>query len=155
MKKLKSLFVAGLLITACSKNTVKPSATVIAPIDVTGSWSIYSTTENNNPTITADQYPCLAENVITFKSDSTWSAAYSGTDVCYTSPKGVGASTEGTPGAAPNTGTWHRNGNNIMLGAGSTSVVTNVNGKLTLTETDIFTLHGSTNIYISVLNKKK
>jgi len=143
---MKKTFLALAIIfsfAACKKDNKQPS-TVIQPLNATGSWALYSNDDTffTVGKVTADQYPCIANNILTFKSDSTYSSNYTGTSICYVSAvRGNGSTTLGMPGQPPQTGTWRRNGNDIYIGT-EHYVISNPNGKLTLNLNSSFTVNG-------------
>jgi len=156
MKNTFFLFAIILLLAACSKDK-KVTPPIITPLDVTGQWSLYSSDDTFFTTgiVTANQYPCITNNIITFKSDSTYSSQYTGTDICYITPThgGNGSAAIGEPGQPVKTGTWRRNGNDIYIGTDH-YVASKVNSSLVLNATGSFTLNGTTYTITSVFHKK-
>jgi hypothetical protein len=145
----RTLFILAitlLLVIACKKdNAVNPS------IEIIGSWSTYSYDDTffSLSNVTADQYPCIADNTLTFKSDSTFTQTYSGGSVCN-----IGSSvTFGVPGQAPLTGTWHQEGNDVYCGPDH-YVMSSKNGKLILTSNIVFIYNGTSYTETAVLHKK-
>src|SRR5579859_6815879 len=104
MKKLLILILIALIFTTCKKDN--------KPIDVTGTWSLYSWDDNNPSSIhvNVNQYPCMAGNILTFNKDQTYTVKYIGTDTCFVTPPSVSLpptkSWIGMPGQAEVTGTW-------------------------------------------------
>jgi hypothetical protein len=146
MKKAIFLFAIVLVFTTCKK------AKNIAPVsllDVTGKWALYSWNDNayTNINATADDYPCMSENVLTINSDQTTLTNYIGTDTCYvthdlkTGVTGLRGSAIGLPGQASSSNTWHRNGNDIYVG-NQLYRVTSENGKFMLTWRDTVVING-------------
>jgi hypothetical protein len=80
MKNKFLLFFSLLLLVACKKNKISNPAD--QTFDAVGTWSMYST--GSGPyTKTADSYPCLANNKLTFNADSSYLAFYAAADTCY------------------------------------------------------------------------
>ena len=127
-----------LLFTTCKKETKTNTTTTL---DVVGKWNLYSWNGNvpSNLNVTADQYPCIAENVLTLNANGTTNLSYTGLDSCYVTAihHGSGLATLGVPGQASTASTWTLDGDKLYLPGnnGSPSIITNVNGKLHMTTT--------------------
>ncbi|MBS1519779.1 MAG: lipocalin family protein [Bacteroidetes bacterium] len=130
MRKLLILIPAVLMFATCKKDN--------KPIDVTGSWSLYSWDDNSLIPlhVNANQYPCMEGNVLTFNKDQTYTIKYIGTDTCFVAPHSASFPPTGTwigmPGQAEVTGTWSQNGNTVTWG-GSQGVISTSNGKTFIT----------------------
>ena len=151
MKKILFILAIVTLFISCKKD--KPAQPT--PLDATGAWNLYSSVSTffTIGTVTADTYPCMKSNVLIFKSDSTYSAAFTGTGPCYVTPtQGVGAVTIGSPAQQPTAGTWRRNGNDIYIKTDH-YVITNVNNQLILTATFNFTVSGTSYTTTEVFHK--
>ena len=113
---------------------------------VVGTWTLDSTYTELPIIISANaaQFPCLANNIITFNSDNTATASYIGADTCYLLNMPGLKTFQGVPGHAPEKSTWTTNGNKVNLTSnGSTLVgtITQVSGKYHLLFID--TIKGS------------
>jgi hypothetical protein len=137
-KNLLFCLLAVLLLTTCKKDAKTNTG---ATLDVTGTWTLYSWKSNlGSPLdVTANEYPCIADNVLTLNANGTTKLIYTGSDSCYVTAihHGSGVTTIGIPGQAAVTSTWRQDGNNVYLpdNSGNPGVVTNVNGKLYMTTT--------------------
>ena len=158
MKKIFLAIAVIFLFATCKKDSSSSTTTPpVTLLDATGSWSLYS---NNNTyftsgLVTVADYPCIGDNILTLKADSTYSSSYTGADTCYvTASHAIGSAvTMGTPGVAPVTGTWHRNGNNIYIGALEYGIA-KVNGALILNLNYSLTINGVGYTVTAVYNKK-
>lgn len=141
MKKLPILILIVLIFTTCKKDN--------KPLDVTGTWSLYSWDDNTPNPIHANisQYPCIAGNVLTFNKDQTYTLKYVGTDTCFISPRSVSfpptESWLGMPGQPQVTGTWSQNGNTVTWG-NAQGVISTSNGKTFITLHTSITYSGAT-----------
>ena len=123
MKNTFFLFAIILLLAACSKD--KKTTPAVKLLDVTGSWSTYSQDDTffTLGNVTADQFPCIADNVITFNPDSSYTSKYIGANVCWITPQhgGNGSISFGDPPMLPKQvhgagmGTTFISAKNIML----------------------------------------
>jgi len=155
MKNTFFLFAIILLLAACSKD--KKTTPAVKLLDVTGSWSTYSQDDTffTLGNVTADQFPCIADNVITFNPDSSYTSKYIGANVCWITPQhgGNGSISFGDPANAAQTGAWRRNGNDIYIGK-EHYVVSNVNNKLVLNYNTSLLINGTTYTVTAVFYKK-
>lgn len=152
MKKIIFILAISGLFISCKKDKSTPS---IKPLDATGTWTLYSSVSTffTIGTVTADTYPCMKSNELTFKSDSSYTAGYTGINPCYVTPtQNVGAVIIGSPANPSTTGTWHRNGNDIFIKTDH-YVITNVNNQLILTATFNFTVSGTSYTTTEVFHK--
>jgi hypothetical protein len=158
MKRILPLISIALLLFTCSK---KDTPKKTSP-DITGTFALYSL-KSPNLDVTADTYPCMAENVIVFNSDSTFVASYKGADSCYVTAirgyvNGVGPTMIGIAGQPSQSGSWHQNQNDLYLVFAigtSHKIITTENGKLVLKETATYHNLDGTAFTISTVNIKK
>src|ERR1700759_399450 len=132
MKKLPILILTVLLFSACKKDN--------KIVDAAGTWSLYSWDYDGPPSsihASVSQYPCIADNVIIFNKDLTYTSKYIGNDTCFVSPPPVSfppitGSWIGMPGQAQVSGTWSQNGNTVSW-AGAQGTISTSNGKIFIT----------------------
>lgn len=131
MKKILLLLIISILFFTCKKESISPS-------DVKGTWSLYSF---NKPSyeinVTADQIHCMADNHMTFNSNSTIISSFDGTGSCVIGTFGGSPFPVvfGSIQDQPVTEKWHLNGNKITIGT-IVWVISNVNDQLILTYND-------------------
>jgi len=139
MKKYLLFCLLAVLLLANCKKDAKTNNT--ATLNVTGTWTLYSWKSDVGAIldVTANQYPCIAENVLVLNANGTTNLTYTGSDSCYVTAihHGSGVTTIGIPGQAAVASTWRLDGNNLYLpnNNGAPSVVTSVSGKLYMTTT--------------------
>jgi hypothetical protein len=154
----KNLFLWSLLFVlfaGCKKDEMPLTYNVI------GTWTLYSAT-NQFPVvqdIELAQYPCIANNVLTIKGDSTSVSNYVGTSPCNVTPPNADYIEDlGVPGQAAIPSTWIISGNIVKFTYPSENnyayqgIVSSVNGKLYLTVKDNFTYNSqaytTTSVYL-------
>ena len=128
-----------LFLAACKKES-KP----VAPVtyDVVGKWSLYSwrSTSPDSLNVNADQYPCIADNVLTLNTDGTSSLSYIGIGNCVVTPATTGVTPTyiGMKGQLTTMSTWNIDGNKLYMASNEKNpgTITNLNGKLRLTLID-------------------
>ncbi|MBV8388849.1 MAG: lipocalin family protein [Mucilaginibacter sp.] len=156
MKKLPILILMILLFASCKKNQ-KPTPI----IDPTGTWTLYSLDTDAPPYpihSNVQQYPCMADNVLTFNKDLTYTINYTGKDTCFigTSPytfPAIKGPWIGMPGEAQISGGWRQDGNTVYWGPGQGTISTS-NGKTFLTAHTSVTYNGVTYDYKTVTVKQ-
>jgi hypothetical protein len=157
MPKNLFLLLIIILFTTCKKDKQ------ITPVtyDVTGKWTLYSyqTQIFGGLDVTADQYPCIAENVLTLNADFTSGLAYTGSDPCYVTPLGRLGTTIGTPGQPITASTWSLSGNTLYFVFPTTKgsdhgVIASVAGKLHLTTVDTIVYNSNRYTVTSVAIKQ-
>src|ERR1700744_5434403 len=92
MKKIMFYLFVMILINNCKKENA-----VTQPIDITGNWSLGSSIFQNGVTVTATQYPCLSNNVLTINANGTALTKYASMSSCSI-PTASGTITVGMPG---------------------------------------------------------
>ena len=158
MKKIFLAIAVVLLFATCKKDSSSTSTTPpVTPLNATGTWALASddNTFFSVGRVSAAQYPCISGNVLILKSDSTYSSSYTGTDTCYVSAShAIGSDVIiGIPGTAAETGTWHRNGNDIYIGSHQYAIA-ELNGSLVLNLNYTFTIN-STNFGVTAVYTKQ
>lgn len=137
MKKIVLYLFVMALIASCKKENAATQQ-----IDITGSWSLGSAVFQNGVTVTATQYPCLSNNVLTIDANGTAITKYTSVDGCSI-PTASGTITVGMPGDS-SVSSWSRNANNIHLKQTTLNGIVNSYGtvvnagsilQLTLTDT--------------------
>lgn len=105
------------IITGCKKSSTKPTPNYSGII--AGRWSGYNFTTNAILDISANvsQFPCIANNVMTFNTDNTEVRTYVGNDTCYLAkiPAQQANLIVGEAGQAPTNSTWTVHGNLLYL----------------------------------------
>lgn len=156
MKKILLLSAIVLTFTTCKKDKK------IAPVtlfDATGTWSLYSW-KGDGLDVTADEYPCMSENVLILNTNLSANGSFIGNDTCYVTHNlntnvlgGLRGPAIGVPGQEPYTNVWHRTGNDIYIGW-QRYAITKVNDKLYLTLNDTSVINGVKYITTTVQVKK-
>ena len=121
------------LISTCKKNTTDtpPDYSGI----VVGKWSAYTFSTNLvNVSVNVAQYPCIANNVMTYNADHTEVLNYVGQDTCYVSQSSgqIGPESFGEAGQAPINSTWSAHNNILYLdynGGTEIGIISMVNNK--------------------------
>ncbi|MDB5154864.1 MAG: hypothetical protein JWR54_3615 [Mucilaginibacter sp.] len=157
MKKILFLAAIVLFFITCKKNK-----TVAPVIDATGTWTLYSWKSDiplSNLYVTADQYPCMSDNVLIFNKNHAYTSNYMGKDTCYVThdfnnfPGGLKGTALGISGQPEISGSWHQDGNILYFGSYH-GVMSNANGKTALTLNDSISYNGN-KYFASTVDIKK
>jgi hypothetical protein len=136
MKKAAVFSLFLFLISGCKKDDSSNDAAV----SLIGTWSsntLSTKTPNNQPysSYSAADYPCIADNKVTFIQGGTIEGKYTGTTSCTLPEPNGGSLSIGGPGSTI-TGTFIQNGNAITMvtstGTSNCTLSTGSDGKAKL-----------------------